>query len=42
LVVRTARQNPLLVVLDDLQWADRSSLLLLLHVVRDDLPAPAT
>jgi DNA-binding SARP family transcriptional activator len=40
LVVRTARQNPLLVVIDDLHWADRSSLLLLLHLVRSDLPAP--
>src|SRR5439155_6693141 len=37
LVVRTARQNPLLVVIDDLHWADRSSLLLLLHLLRSDL-----
>ena len=40
LVVRTARQNPLLVVIDDLHWADHSSLLLLLHLMRSNLPAP--
>src|SRR4051794_7287995 len=40
LVVRTARQNPLLVVIDDLHWADRSSLLFLLHLVRSNLAAP--
>jgi tetratricopeptide (TPR) repeat protein len=38
--VRTARQNPLLVIIDDLHWADRSSLLFLLHLVRSNLTAP--
>jgi DNA-binding SARP family transcriptional activator len=33
-VVRTAADTPLLVVLDDLQWADQPTLLLLRHVLR--------
>jgi predicted ATPase len=37
---RTARLRPLLVVLDDLQWADPSSLDLLLFVARRAQPVP--
>ncbi len=34
-VTRLARRRPLLLVLDDLHWADRSSLLLARHVARE-------
>ncbi|HYZ92248.1 MAG TPA: AAA family ATPase [Actinomycetota bacterium] len=35
-----ASRRPLCLVLDDLQWADRSSLLLLMHLIRSPLKAP--
>ncbi len=39
LLLEASRQQPLLVVLDDLHWADTSTLLLLDHVVRAIEPA---
>ena len=39
LVSATSTESPVLLVLDDLHWADRSSLLLLLHLLKADAPA---
>lgn len=39
LLTLASSQTPLMVVLDDLHWADRASLLLLRHVVRSEAPA---
>lgn len=35
-----ASRRPVLLVLDDVQWADKPSLLLLQHLLRDDAPSP--
>jgi DNA-binding SARP family transcriptional activator len=35
LLAHAAEQQPVLLILDDAQWADRSTLLLLRHVIRD-------
>lgn len=40
LLGEVARRSPVLLVLDDLHWADRSSLRLLRHIVRHSDPAP--
>ncbi len=40
LVAKIAREAPLLVVLDDLHWADRPTLLLLRHLLRSGSDAP--
>ena len=40
LLTQAARNVPLLLVLDDLHWADRSSLRLLCHIARYSDPAP--
>lgn len=40
LLARTAEEAPVLLVLDDLHWADRSSLQLLRHVVSDGTELP--
>jgi len=39
LVDASSAEAPVLLVLDDLHWADRSSLLLLLHLLKADAPA---
>jgi class 3 adenylate cyclase/tetratricopeptide (TPR) repeat protein len=39
-VSELAATAPVLLVLDDLQWADRATLLLLEHLARDPTPAP--
>ena len=39
LVAATSAEAPVLLVLDDLHWADRSTLLLLLHLLKADAPA---
>ena len=39
LLTAASRGAPVLLVLDDLHWADKSSLLLLRHLVRSDRPA---
>lgn len=40
LVTLASVERPILLVLDDLQWADQGTLLLLKHVARDPTPAP--
>lgn len=40
LIVNVSGDKPLLVVLDDLHWADQSSLLLLEFLIHHGLPAP--
>lgn len=42
LLVRLSQQRPVVLVLDDLHWADRSTLLLLRHVVRTTQDAAVT
>jgi class 3 adenylate cyclase/tetratricopeptide (TPR) repeat protein len=39
-LTEAARNAPLLLILDDLHWADRPTLALLRHVLRDPAPAP--
>lgn len=39
LISEVSTETPVLLVLDDLHWADRSSLLLLFHLLRADAPA---
>lgn len=39
LIAATSAEAPVLLVLDDLHWADRSTLLLLLHLLKADAPA---
>jgi hypothetical protein len=40
LLAAAAAERPVLLVLDDLQWADEATLLLLKHLARDPAPAP--
>ena len=40
LLARAARQRPLLLVLEDLQWADPDTLLMIRHLAREPTPYP--
>jgi class 3 adenylate cyclase/tetratricopeptide (TPR) repeat protein len=40
LLAAASAERPILLVLDDLQWADQGTLLLLKHLARDPSPAP--
>ena len=40
LLAAASAERPIVLVLDDLQWADQGTLLLLKHVARDAVPAP--
>lgn len=39
LLCTTSTESPVLLILDDVHWSDRSSLLLLLHFLRSDVPS---